>query len=206
VAVVLKNMKQMPIVLQMMEDLGYAVFKGENYDLNLFGIRAPIDKAGDFNDIIGCCYRVKGDWKTEIWPATTDPTKHWLKNPMKNTGCAILKPGQYRGAWKLALHRGQYEALCQRTGVKVKVYRDKDRDEVLDYDTETVEEGLFGINIHTGGGQKASAGCQVIPSKESFARLMSLCHKQEDVNGYKTFSYTLLTWQELFGQASPDEA
>lgn len=200
-AVVLKEMQQMPIILQMMEKLGYKVFTGKNYDLNIFGIRAPIDKAGEFNDIIGVCYRLSGNWRTEIWSATTDPTKHWLENPMKTEGTAILVPGQYRGAWKLGLHRGQYEALVQRTGVPVKVYRDADRDDILEYDPATIQEGLFGINIHTGGGQKASAGCQVIPNKTGFNRLIDLCQRQVAMNDYKTFSYTLLRWQDLFGEA-----
>ena len=40
----------LPPVLQRIDALGHEVFTGENYDLNLFGIRSAQIRAGDFDD------------------------------------------------------------------------------------------------------------------------------------------------------------
>ena len=65
---------------------------------------------------------------------------------MNKDGVAILKPGQYRGSHKLGLHQGKYEALRQKSPVKV--YRDNNKDGDYDLIEENVQEGIFGINIH----------------------------------------------------------
>ena len=69
-----------------------------------------------------------------------------MDSPMNSKGCAILVPGQYRGSHKLRLHQGRYLALGQQRSVKV--YRDRDKDGHYDFDESTIDEGLFGINIH----------------------------------------------------------
>ena len=58
-------------------------------------------------------------------------------------------------------------ALCQRNG-EVEVYRDDNKDQILDFDDVTKEWGYFGINIHRSNPstestivEKWSAGCQV---------------------------------------------
>jgi hypothetical protein len=64
---------------------------------------------------------------------TTDPGSAYMDNPiLENTGCAILKPNQYRGSHKLRLHGGKYLALGQKKDVTV--YRDNDRDDKYDLD------------------------------------------------------------------------
>ena len=114
------------------------------------------------------------------------------------SGTAILVPGQYRGAYRLDKHQGRYEALCQREG-KVKVFRDSNKDKILDMDPDTIEEGFFGINIHRANArrespevQKWSAGCQVIADPSDYAELILLAHTQVDKRGFKTFTYTLI--------------
>jgi hypothetical protein len=167
----------------------------------LFGIRSSGRDANSFDDMIGCCYVDEdGLWNAHYWPATTDPGGYYLEHPMNSAGCAILVAGQYLDTWKLDLHGGKYEALCQRAG-EVSVYRDASRDDKLDLDPTTITTGYFGINLHAAtrneGGQstqvnKWSAGCQVHATQKGFARMMELAHLQVEKTGRKTFSYTLL--------------
>ena len=187
----------LPPLLQRVKDLGYAVFTDGDYDLNLVGIRTKPREANKFDDIMTCTYKLRGTWVTKYWPCTTDPGTYWLENPSRVAGTAILVPGQYRGCYRLDKHQGRYEALCQREG-KVQVYRDPNKDEILDMDPDTVQEGYFGINIHRASTKRAStqvdrwsAGCQVIADKADFAELILLCHEQVE-RGFKTFSYSLI--------------
>ena len=112
-------------------------------------------------------------------------------------GVARLVPGQYRGAYGLGLHRGQYQALRQVR--KVKVFRDGNRD--LKFDESKVDEGLFGINIHKAGENSVwvenwSEGCQVFKRKKDFDALMSLAKKA--VPFWKnSFTYTLIESKDI---------
>jgi hypothetical protein len=79
----------------------------------------------------------------------------------------------------------------------VKVYRDPTRDNRHDIDATTVEEGLFGINIHKAGTDstrvdKWSAGCTVIANAAHYERFINLCDAQVAVNGWREFTYTLI--------------
>jgi hypothetical protein len=91
---------------------------------------------------------------------------------MNRLGAAILKPGQYEGCWKIGNHRG-YEALVQDKPVIV--YRDNNRDNILDVASQNVDihVGVFGINIHRANRNgrsvqvdKWSAGCQVLQNRK----------------------------------------
>ena len=116
---------------------------------------------------------------------------------MNVDGTAILKEGQYVNAYKIGKHLGQYDALVQ---VKpVTVIRDYDRNAVLDFNNGKETTGLYGINIHRASAinnlqnvDKWSAGCQVWSRDADFEEFMTLCNKQVTLNGYKTFTYTLL--------------
>ena len=76
-------------------------------------------------------WQVKEKWEHYRWPITTDPGLYWLENPMNVDGTAILAPGQYRGAYRIGKHRDDYQAVVQ-TGGEVAVYRDDDRNALLD--------------------------------------------------------------------------
>lgn len=188
----------LPPILQKAKDLGYEIWN-EPYRLWLFGIRSKEPESNSFDDTLGCYYFTEeGGWVSYFWPGTTDPGKYWLENPSYVVGTAILVEGQYLDTWKLDLHQGKYEALCQRAG-KVKVYRDGDKDDILDRDPETIAEGYFGINIHRSSlnGEsytvdKWSAGCQVFKRLADFEKMLKLAHMQVDKTGRGTFSYTLL--------------
>ena len=195
-----------PSVLEQIESLGYAVFDGGPYDLNLFGIRSKNRTANQFDDLLGCAYLDGKTWRVQYWPATTDPGtlngQLATKNP---NGAAILSPGQYRGAYIIGPHGStKYAALVQR-GAEVTVFRDKTGDSTLDFDPSTLQTGWFGINIHassmrpyeeekdTSKVRNWSEGCQVHATTAGFRSMMDLCHKQiEHHPTWTKFTYTLL--------------
>lgn len=169
---------------------------GRPCHLNLIGIRRNTDIPNSFDDVFAVCHLEGAVWKCSQWQCTTDPGLYWLRNPQNVKGCAILKPGQYFDCWQLGKHQGQYDALVQ-TG-PVTVIRDADRDAVLDYGAKLEDTGLFGINIHRAGAvvesvqvDKWSAGCQVLASPSSFAKLMRLAFESRRL-GRRAFSYALL--------------
>lgn len=180
---------------------GYLVFGDpRGYDLNLFGIRTRDVEANTFDDWLGVMYLVGEAWRCFVFPGTTDPGTYWRLHPMNTKGTAILKPGQYRGAFELGTHKG-YEALTQKAPMVV--YRDGDRDNVLEVDEANTDEGIFGINLHRASAvgpsvdvDKWSAGCQVIQDPIHFAFLVNLAKASAGIFG-NSFTYTLLTDQDL---------
>lgn len=183
-------------------DKGYVYFTNGKYNLNIIGIRKAGTKVtNQFDDYIVVEYiDVYGIKTREIFPATTDPGLSNIKKPLSRKGCAILVPGQYRGCWTIGYHKGKYEALVQSKPVKV--YRDGDLDNTYDFNPKTIEEGIYGINIHKAGNNSTivngwSAGCQVLANRRDFDELMKLAHRQYS-NGYgKTFTYTLINEEDL---------
>ena len=114
-----------------------------------------------------------------------------------------MVPGQYRGSHKIRLHGGKYTALGQKSPVKV--YRDRNADGVYDFDETTIDEGLFGINIHRATSKsgktstyidKWSAGCQVIAANDDWHEFLSICQEARDVWG-NSFSYTLIESKDI---------
>jgi hypothetical protein len=117
-----------------------------------------------------------------------------MQNTMNKLGTACVVPGQYRGAWQIGDHHGK-PALVQIKPVKT--YRDNNKDGKLDLNEASITEGIYGINLHRAGANstnvdKWSAGCQVWSRDADFEEFMALCNKQVKVNGYKTFTYTLV--------------
>lgn len=187
-----------------MERKGYTFFERGAYNLNIIGFRSETRIANRFDDrLVNVFKNEEGEWKWNDYPITTDAGTYWLKNPMiDEKGCALLVPNQYRGVYKIDKHNGKYDALCQRLG-DVEVYRDNNRDMVLDFDPTTTDTGRFGINIHKSNPHreskrvdKWSAGCQVFQSNLDFDVFMEDCKKASKIWGNK-FSYTLLTYKDL---------
>lgn len=190
-----------PPILAKIKSLGFRVFENGDYNLNIFGIRSPERVANAFDDLIGVAYKKNDLWSVEYFEATTDPGSPYLLKPINNAGAAILAFGQYRGAYKIAKHRGKYDALCQVAG-PVTVYRDDNRDNILDLDESSKQTGYFGINIHKRDGSSdtvngASAGCQVFRYERAFNRFMELCRLQVSTRGFETFTYTLIDENDL---------
>jgi len=187
-------------VKELFDAKGYAFFDDGDYNLNIGGIRCLTD-TNDFDDLVFAAYKVGGNKMVKVWQATTDAGSYWLNNPMNQEGCAILVPGQYRGSHAVGIHRGQYSALTQ---VKpVKVYRDDDRDNEHDMESSTIENGVYGINIHRSNPYTASqqvdkwsAGCQVFKQLADFAELMRICTHAKARYG-NSFTYTLLNIEDF---------
>lgn len=193
-----------------MKTLGYTIHDGidrsglkRNYDLNIFGVRTANIAAGAFDDWLGVFWMNwdTDGWEFHIWQATTDPGTYYLDKPLNVSGTAIMTEGQYLSSYRIGLHKGKYEALVQCKPVTV--YRDNDRDEILDMMPDTIQNGLFGLNIHRASADhrsiqvaKWSAGCQVVADPRDFAKLMDICRLSEDVWG-PIFSYTLLLSSQL---------
>jgi hypothetical protein len=179
---------------------GYVFFDKGEYNLNIIGVR----KSGNlitngFDDYIVVIYKNKRGWQKIYYRATTEPGSYYMYTVPNKIGTAIMVPGQYRGAYKIGKHQGKYKALVQ---VKpVKVYRDANKDSYYDMEPETIQNGVFGINIHKAGNaskriDKWSAGCQVIANDDNFRAFMQLCEKAAKIYG-DTFTYTLINEEDL---------
>ena len=188
-----------PPLLKKVRDAGFVTFTGNrDYDLNIIALRSTRTEANSFDDRIYCIHKEDDRWIEYSFPCTTDPGQYHLNKPSRVQGTAILvHPQQCRGVYKLDLHRGKYLALCQRNG-KVKVWRDNNKDTVLDMDG-TEYEGYFGINIHRAAAnrktdkvERYSAGCTVFKDPYDFDQFIDLCQDQRRVNGWDTFTYTIL--------------
>lgn len=184
------------------EGMGYAFFTKGDWNVNIIGIRNPNLVANSFDDTMICAYKVLDEWVLHEWQITTDAGRYWLKYPMNAKGCALLVPNQYRGVYKIDLHLGKYLALCQRNG-EVEVYRDDNKDQILDFDDVTKEWGYFGINIHRSNPsteskivERWSAGCQVFKKVADFNQFMEICGKASKIWGNK-FTYTLIKEEDL---------
>ncbi|WP_444894914.1 hypothetical protein [Microbulbifer sp. SSSA005] len=179
---------------------GFRFFDKGDFNLNLIGIRSADNRANTFNDYLAVAWRFDGVPHCLVFAATTDPGIYWRENPINVNGTAILVPGQYPGLWQLGLHQGKYRALVQRKPVRV--YRDSNRDQVLNQDAP-IDDGLFGINCHRASGthtsqrvDKWSAGCQVLADPFDFSLLMALCERAAESWG-STFTYTLIEEGDL---------
>ena len=188
---------------------GYKWFEDHNnkgYDVNIVGVRNNATKGrvtNAFDDHITISYKVDSEWQFHCYKCTTDPGSHWVKNILSDSGVAVLKPGQYRSSHKLRLHQGKYMALGQQKPVKV--YRDNNLDNKYDLNDDSLEEGIFGINIHratgrTGGTStrvdKWSAGCQVIANNNDWHEFLDICQTAREIWG-NSFTYTLIESKDI---------
>ncbi|MEM0953318.1 MAG: hypothetical protein AAGI24_04180 [Pseudomonadota bacterium] len=181
--------------------LEFPFFDRGDYNLNLIGIRTDDDRSNLFNDWLCLAFRQNDHEQLLTFSMTTDPGTYYRENPINVDGTAIMVPGHYPGLWEIRNHQGKYPALCQKAPVNV--WRDNDRDEVLDYGGEQAA-GLFGINLHRASEHREStqvdrwsAGCQVIAQPEDFDIVMAIARRARLIYS-NTFSYTLITEQQLW--------
>ena len=188
-----------------LESKGYKFFDTPDklLNLNLVGVRRDNEGTNTFDDYLVVLYREEELAIMNRYEITTDPGKYWLENPINPKGTAVLVPGQYRSTWQLGKHQGKYEALVQRK--KVTVYRDNNKDEVIDYNNITLlaDEGFFGINIHRSNPydqsyviNKWSAGCQVFKKVDDYNKFMQTCKESAKIYG-NSFTYTLVDEKDL---------
>ena len=183
---------------------GFVWFNGaKDYDVNIVGVRnaTPGQKVTNlFDDKLTLSYKVGGEWFFHEWDATTEPGKKGVMQFHNSGGVARLVPDQYRGVYKVSMHQGKYQALCQRLG-DVTVWRDKNRD--MDFDEIIRDTGMFGINIHKAGTvsnfvENWSEGCQVFKRTKDFNDFMVLINRAKEIHG-NHFTYTLLISSDING-------
>jgi len=108
----------------------------------------------------------------DIVTCSTRAGNFYVYNPISYggiTGTAVLKEGYYPktwlGSWQTRFGFRSFELLQVKP---VTVYRDGNRNTRIDRDT--VQTGMFGINIHTAGWNNIidrwSAGCLVVPKSQ----------------------------------------
>ena len=167
-------------VKKAMEKAGFKFFTGVN-DLNMIGVRSKNRVVDNWDDFFLLLW-VDENGKKQIWvndQFTTDPGIYYMQKKLLNpSGCGILARGQYRGVWKIGPHgKNKYEAFVQ-IGNKVKLYRDRNMNNIMDFDPKTIMEGYFGVNQHHGydSGKVGpnSAACQVHRYKKDLAFVLSM--------------------------------
>ena len=183
---------------------GHAFFTNGLYNLNIIGVRKDNNKkvTNLYDDILLVMYKTTRGWQKKLYNITTEPGEYYMRKKLLNQkGTAILVPGQYRSTWEIGKHNGKYKALVQCKPVKV--YRDGNKDMIYDMYPETINDGLFGINIHRSNESYTrktidmySAGCQVFSNPDDFQSFLSLCDEQAKRYGNK-FTYTLIDEKDL---------
>jgi peptidoglycan hydrolase-like protein with peptidoglycan-binding domain len=179
---------------------GYKWFSDKDFILNIVGVRnSDTEKTvtNVFDDKITVSYMKDGVWFYNEFANTTDPGKKGVKEFHNAKGVARLVPGQYINSYGLGLHQGKYEALKQFKNVKV--YRDANRD--MKYDENSIQEGIFGINIHKAGVDSTfvenwSEGCQVFKRQKDFEYFMDIVRLSAK-SGSKAFTYTLIESKDI---------
>jgi hypothetical protein len=187
-------------VQKAVEAKGYKYFQDGDYNVNIIGVRnsQPGKKVTDlFDDWLTISFKINGVWQFCSWSATTDPGKAPMLKGNNGTGTARVVPGQYPGSHMIRLHQGKYEALGQKANIKV--YRDADKD--LEYDTDKITEGIYGINIHKAGNDSTwvstwSEGCQVFKRVKDFDEFMKICKQAAKLHG-NSFTYTLIESKDI---------
>jgi hypothetical protein len=187
-----------PEILQKVEENNFLVFSDGDYDLNIVAVRNLENNPNVFDDKLHVCYLLGGEWKEHIFQVTTDPGRFYLEDESYRDGkgvAVIYHPQQARGAYKIGLHGGKYEAL--RQWQPVKFWRDRNFDDKADY-TGEVHKDLIYVNIHRasikGSTQigRYSAGCIVFSDPKEFDIFMGLAKKQISSLGYRTYTLTIL--------------
>ncbi len=185
----------------------YQVYTQPNR-LNIIGVRNPLSNATKFDDYIYVIYKNdNNNWVGYRYNATTDPSSKYLQKggyDSSTQGTAILPEGQYVDKYSIRLHANKYKAVAQKYGEDICVYRDYNRDNILNFDVSTKTCGSYGINIHRAKPDGAddgqgntleigdySAGCQVFQNFYCFQEFMQLAERQKDLYG-NSFTYTLL--------------
>jgi hypothetical protein len=180
-------------------DNNYQIYL-DNYKLNIWGIRSSNHIAGKFDDDLLIFHFVNGNMVANVFNCTTDPSDHFLLNPINPMGTAIVKPGQYVNVWKYGFHKNDrnHPALVQVAPITV--YRDANRDVNLDTEGVKTDTGIFGINLHRAHESaiakfvgRYSAGCLVVPAPNDYSRILNLIERSIVNNKTDLFTYTLVT-------------
>lgn len=180
---------------------GYAFFTKGEYNLNIIGVRHKGPKVTNrFDDYLVVIYNTSTENNVKrIFACTTLPGKKAMEHPIQVKGTAIVKPGQYRGAYQIGYHKGKYKALVQKKPITV--YRDGNKDDKFDLNPLSIDKGVFGVNIHKAGDNSTlvdgwSYGCTVLSKSIDFNALMRLVERSAKLYG-NSFTYTLINEEDL---------
>lgn len=184
---------------------GYPFHEKGDFNVNFFGVRqhdADSSVAGQWDDVLGVMYRhPKKGWLHMLYEASVDAGSYYCQNPLNKYGTANMKEGYYRGLYARGLHNKRFEALRQVSNVTV--YRDNNRDNVIDLDPSTTQHGMFFTNVHCSfesrQNYKSSAGCQVTKARYSDDEYWQfLWHFDESAKIWgNKFSYALFNAKDL---------
>ncbi len=189
---------------------GYVVFDNpKGYDINIVGIRATQRVPDVFDDLLTVSWvdRVTGEWVSHMWNATTDCGLLAAEQSTIEGGPAFLAPGQYRSSHMIRKHQGKYDAVCQKWGMNLPVFRlgnVEDYGKTVDWKPSFTWFGNgTGINIHRAREQGVtprvanwSAGCQVFEHAADFEAFMGICRAAKNIWG-NSFTYTLIDEADL---------
>jgi len=186
-----------PDVIQVLKKKGYEVYT--DGQINTIGVRSKNPISNSFDDEMHLIWVQNNLWQHHKYRCTTDPGTYCLEHPEvygRAAGTAILVPGQYR-AYKWDMHRGKYETLCQRAA-PIRVWRDGNKDNILDWGHDEGVEGWYGVNLHHAGENstrvdKWSAGCQVFARLNDWKEAVSIWKASKA----EVFTYTLITEGDL---------
>ena len=182
-------------VLEYMKAKNYIIYTKE-FQLNVVGIRTKNGEVNRFTDYIHLFYKDPNDsWVHYVFNCTVDPGLTYMRKLLNPAGAGALVAGQYIDTYAIDKHQGKYDALCQRLK-PVSVYRDRNLDDVYNYDKTTIQTGMFGVNIHCAGldsmyVENWSAACMVYKRKADFLQMMKLAYKHKELYG-NVFTYTLI--------------
>ncbi len=197
------------VIEQTFQALNYPLLKDGS--INTFGIRSLDLKSCYFNDTLGLYWVDKsGKAQIHLSTGTVDPGSYYLTNPMHPDGTAVMKFQFKQNAYKIGLHKGEYEALVQCSGLefyrisKEQFMEDnigKDADEYLiNLKGKEVFFGNIGLNQHRASSYRVlaevglySAGCQVRNNFDEYFRFLQICKS----TGQQFFNYALFGEQNL---------
>jgi hypothetical protein len=184
------------ILTKIQEEYGFMVFDDGAYDLNIIAVRNLQNNANQYDDKLHVCYLSEdGHWREDIFQVSTDAGRYWLEKEDYKACAVYAHPQQARGAYKVGMHRGKYEALVQWRPVLY--WRDGNKDSKADYGGEVFKDTI-GLNIHRSSihdsdeVNKYSAGCIVFSKMAEWKAFMELVHKQKRIMGFHTFTFTLI--------------
>lgn len=152
--------ERLPYPLTLVAARGLTVFPGMTAarDVNLVAVRHGRSTPSAGDDLLYACWRelAGGSWTVRAWRCETEPGPGYLAKPMNPRGTAIIAPGQYKRSHAAGLHKGR-PALVQVAPVTV--YRDADRDQLIELDPKTLDTGIHAVNIHDVASWGDLAGC-----------------------------------------------
>lgn len=180
----------------------YKFFENGDYNLNIILVRKDDVFTDKFTDLLLLVYKEKGQFVIKEFNATTKAGRYGVQNPITVngiTGVAVLKEGQYLGAYQFVnSSANKWKAPYFKQIKPITVYRDADKDGFIDRVKE--QTGIFGIQGHQMGAGNViynwSIGCWGTPLKQ-WRQITAIAQKSAAIYGDK-FTITLISQNELF--------